>query len=118
MNPIETSAIAVVGLYLAGGITTPRFEAERRRDRVDAWIRVPQNGATTAYRLGAQIRDAVIGKSDWLMGTPPNQLRVIESLEWAVLQPVETGVPGETDTWIWMALFECYASETGWATAA
>lgn len=113
LNAIEVGRDAVVGLYVVGGIPQDAMNYDRRRDRVDCWIRVLPNGATTAYRLGALIRSAVTDRMNWKMGGDTG-LRVIQSLEWTSLQPVETGVPGESDTWLLGLLFETYAAPDGW----
>lgn len=114
VNPVERGRDAVIGLYLAGGIPTEPMNQNRRQDRVDVWLRVLPNQAGTAYRLGAAIRAAVLTQEfNWKMGGATG-IRVIQSREWGALQPVETGTPGASDTWIYQLLFETYAGPDGW----
>jgi hypothetical protein len=114
LNPIEVGRDAVIGLYVAGGIPAPAMESDRRRDRIDVWIRVRQNDAPRAYRIGAAIRAAVVDRINYKLGGEPDGIRVVQSLEWAALQPVETGIAGQSDTWVYMLLFESYAGADGW----
>lgn len=102
----------MIGLFLDGGIAAAPMNSDRRRDIVQVWIRVLTG--PVAYRLGAQIRNAVIDKVNWKLGGDPDGIRVVQSLEWTPLQPLETGVAGAADTWLLSLLFETYASADGW----
>ena len=94
---------AVVGLMHAGGIPTPRFESERRRDIVDVVIRTTT--APAAVGLAAEIRRVTIDRWNWAMGG----ITVVESLEFRPLQPLLPQT--QFYTFIWGALFEYYAED-------
>jgi hypothetical protein len=103
-NAIEIGPDAVIGLVYSGGIATPRLESAWRRDIVDIWLRTSTWPRTT--QLYAQIRAALIDRTNWTMGT----ITVIESQEWRPLQPLENDV-AQGYTSQAAVLFQTYAAD-------
>lgn len=73
---VEVGPVAVLGLIRSGGIPSPRFEKEWRRDIIDIWFRTTK--WPMSETLYAMVRNALIDKRNWQMGS----ITVIESLEW------------------------------------
>jgi hypothetical protein len=102
---VEVGATAVIGLVKSGGIPSPRFEKEWRRDIIDIWFRTSKWPA--AETLYAQVRSALIDKRNWTMGT----IKVIESLEWRPHQLLDTD-SAQGFTSHSAVLFETYTADT------
>lgn len=101
---VEDGPTVVLGLMHSGGIPTPRFERDWRRDIVDIWIRSktwPQTEQTYAL-----LRSALVDKRQWTMGA----ITVIESQEWRPLGLLQAdGQQGYTSQMA--VLFETYAAD-------
>lgn len=100
-NAVEIGPDVVIGLFFAGGITTPRFDQARRRDIVDVVIRARR--ADVAVDIGNEVRRVTINRIQWQMGSRT----CIESLEWRPLQPLPPRTDGHT--FLYGLLLETYA---------
>lgn len=103
-NPTEVGPDAVIGLVHSGGIPAPRLESAWRRDIVDVWLRT--STWPRAEQLYAQIRAALIDRTNWTMGS----ITVIESQEWRPLQQLAAD-PQQGYTAQHAVLFESYSSD-------
>lgn len=102
---VEVGTTAVIGLIKSGGLPSPRFEREWRRDIIDIWFRTTK--WPIAETLYAQVRAALIDKRNWTMGT----IVVIESLEWRPHQMLDAD-PSQGFTSQAAVLFETYTVDS------
>lgn len=100
----EVGPTAVVGLLRSGGLTSPRFEKEWRRDIVDIWLRT--STWPLAESIYADMRSKLIDKRNWNMGG----IVIIESLEWRPLQLLSSDM-NQGFTSQFAVLFECYTQD-------
>lgn len=103
-NNTEVGQTIVVGLSHSGGVPTPRFEKDWRRDIIDIWIRTVTWPQTES--VYSQIRTALIDKTNWHMGA----MTVIESEEWRALALIDSNL-AQGFTSQCAVLFESYAAD-------
>lgn len=89
-NSTEVGATATVAAFRNGGIAARPYESMLQTLGVDLWLRVKT--APVADTLHGQIRAALIDKRNWTMGG----VTVVESSEWATLQPLGSDHQGFT----------------------
>lgn len=106
-NPAEISATLVIGTFLTGGFAPGPFESYMRKPIVD--IRFRGRAEPSAQPLiestELAITKQLIDKRDFMLGTPGNQLHIIECEQWRALQRLGSDAQGfEYVTAYWFEL--------------